>query len=379
MSEAQRLGADPYFHRALPLDELSAHALQASALEHSVPGRAGVAASGGREEPPHGALACPDPPVRPDPGPARWPLTAGMTTRAGHRRGGDGAGGAGFRRRARPARCGLAARHGLGDRAKLPRRSRSGDALRRLVAAARQAYARSRHHRSRRPRSTWRKSPTRRRIRNCSPMRRCGLCARERLGGARGGWQLRARRARCRSTCPAACMTFNPVFCTGLIRIAEIANQVRGRAGPHQLRRTRAAAWRMPAAGSPCSIKPPSCWPRQEAGGAGMSADRVGIIGIGQSDFRSRRDDASYPDLVREARRAGDAGRQAGFRRDRGRGLFAVAGCDGRHRQCRAAWRRCGGRAQQAVPAHQHRRRHRHLQRSRRRITTSRPASATSC
>ncbi len=32
-----------------------------------------------------------------------------------------------------------------------------------------------------------------------------------------------------------------------------------------------------------------------------MSGDRVGIIGIGQSAFRSRRDDASYPDLVREA------------------------------------------------------------------------------
>lgn len=30
-------------------------------------------------------------------------------------------------------------------------------------------------------------------------------------------------------------------------------------------------------------------------------SDRVGIIGIGQSMFRSRRDDASYPDLVREA------------------------------------------------------------------------------
>jgi acetyl-CoA C-acetyltransferase len=29
-------------------------------------------------------------------------------------------------------------------------------------------------------------------------------------------------------------LTFNPVFCTGLIRIAEVANQVRGRAGAHQ-------------------------------------------------------------------------------------------------------------------------------------------------
>ena len=32
-----------------------------------------------------------------------------------------------------------------------------------------------------------------------------------------------------------------------------------------------------------------------------MSHPRVGIIGIGQSAFRARRDDASYPDLVREA------------------------------------------------------------------------------
>ncbi len=32
-----------------------------------------------------------------------------------------------------------------------------------------------------------------------------------------------------------------------------------------------------------------------------MTSPRVGIIGIGQSAFRSRRDDASYPDLVREA------------------------------------------------------------------------------
>ena len=32
-----------------------------------------------------------------------------------------------------------------------------------------------------------------------------------------------------------------------------------------------------------------------------MNAPRVGIIGIGQSAFRAKRDDASYPDLVREA------------------------------------------------------------------------------
>jgi acetyl-CoA C-acetyltransferase len=32
-----------------------------------------------------------------------------------------------------------------------------------------------------------------------------------------------------------------------------------------------------------------------------MSGDRVGIVGIGQSAFRARRDDANYPELVREA------------------------------------------------------------------------------
>src|SRR3954464_9395010 len=37
MAEVQRLGADPYFHRALPLDELSAHALQAAAIEAMQP------------------------------------------------------------------------------------------------------------------------------------------------------------------------------------------------------------------------------------------------------------------------------------------------------------------------------------------------------
>jgi acetyl-CoA C-acetyltransferase len=30
-------------------------------------------------------------------------------------------------------------------------------------------------------------------------------------------------------------LTWNPVFCTGMIRIAEIAQQVRGRAGAHQV------------------------------------------------------------------------------------------------------------------------------------------------
>ena len=92
---------------------------------------------------------------------------------------------------------------------------------------------------------------------------------------------------------------------------------------------------------------------------------RVGIIGIGQSAFKPRRDDASYPALVREA--VNLALRDAKLELD---GIEAVVyslspdamvgignaerlGVEG------------GRRPQQALPAHQHRRRDGHLQRRR--------------
>ena len=69
MSEAQRLGADPYFHRALPLDELSAHALQASALERAQPNARVAAEAVAQKNREHGRLAWPDPPLHPAAGP----------------------------------------------------------------------------------------------------------------------------------------------------------------------------------------------------------------------------------------------------------------------------------------------------------------------
>src|ERR1700728_4089745 len=69
MAEAQRLGADPYFHRALPLDELSAHALQASALEHAVPEAHAAAEAVAGKNGAHGRLAWPDPLVQTQPRP----------------------------------------------------------------------------------------------------------------------------------------------------------------------------------------------------------------------------------------------------------------------------------------------------------------------
>src|SRR6202790_2656962 len=80
MPEAQRLAADPYFHRALPLDELSAHALQASAIEHAQPNARAAAEAVAAKNRAHGRAAWPDPPLRPAPGPLRWPVTPVMTS-----------------------------------------------------------------------------------------------------------------------------------------------------------------------------------------------------------------------------------------------------------------------------------------------------------
>ena len=69
LAEAQRLAADPYFHRRLPLDDLASFALQATALAAKVDGidatAAALATAGGGE-------AGPDP--------KRWPLTGAMVS-----------------------------------------------------------------------------------------------------------------------------------------------------------------------------------------------------------------------------------------------------------------------------------------------------------
>jgi len=67
------------------------------------------------------------------------------------------------------------------------------------------------------------------------------LLAYEALGlAARGEWRARvddgtfAASGRLPVNLSGGALTFNPVFCSGLMRIAEVANQVRDRAGPHQ-------------------------------------------------------------------------------------------------------------------------------------------------
>ena len=227
LPEAQRLGADPYFHRALPLDELSAHAMQAAALEHAVPGVRDLALAVTAKNRAHGAQAHPG--ARAAAGKLRWPLTPEMTT--------EPVTGAvalvlatqdfiterGLQQVAWLRGMGWATEAAfLGDRmlARAPA----------LEAAAQQAYEAA--------------SVTAAKIdvaemTDATPYSE--LLAYEALGfSARSQWanDIAAGRFGRDGAMPVnlsgGVTTYNPVFCNGLIRIAEIANQMRGKAGAHQ-------------------------------------------------------------------------------------------------------------------------------------------------
>ncbi|MBV9117314.1 MAG: hypothetical protein JOY63_08110, partial [Acetobacteraceae bacterium] len=79
LAEAQRLAADPYFHRRLPLDEPASHALQASAVLAAVPGAEEMARAVAEKNRGNGARAYPDL-LRDAPASraSRWPLQEGM-------------------------------------------------------------------------------------------------------------------------------------------------------------------------------------------------------------------------------------------------------------------------------------------------------------
>ena len=70
-AEVERIGADPYFHRRLPLDDLSAYALQATALAAKAPGVDEIARAIAVKQ--GASVEASAPEFR------RWPLTAAMT------------------------------------------------------------------------------------------------------------------------------------------------------------------------------------------------------------------------------------------------------------------------------------------------------------
>ena len=235
LPEAQRLGADPYFHRALPLDELASHALQASALNHVWPNAWIFAEAVATKNKTHGAVAHPNPPVRPAEGRAPWPLTSRLTTEpvtgavAMVLVGADFAAERGIQRPAWLRGMGWATEAAfLGDRdlSKAPA----------LKEAAHQAYVEADIL-----------DPTVFDLAEITDATgyseliaydALGFCPRDQIA-ARMAEQWFARDGKLPVNLSGGVVTFNPVFCTGLIRIAEVANQIRGRAGPHQLEGAR--------------------------------------------------------------------------------------------------------------------------------------------
>ena len=231
LPEAQRLGADPYFHRSLPLDELSAHALQAAALENAMPGLREIAAAVAEKNRRHGQRAYPTPPMRPSSGLARWPLTPAMTT--------EPVTGSVALVLASPD---FVAERGLTDVAWLQGMGWATEAsflgdrdlstAPALAAAALQAY-----------KAAGITDPATAidvvEVTDATPYAELlayeglALCAREdwKARSADGSFALGGKLP---VNLSGGVLTFNPVFCTGLIRIAEIANQVRGKAGAHQ-------------------------------------------------------------------------------------------------------------------------------------------------
>jgi acetyl-CoA C-acetyltransferase len=240
VSEALKLGTDPYFHRALPLDELSAHALQACAVEHAVPDAHDAATNVVWKNRCHGSIAYPDQVPAPvervwiDGGaPLRWPLTSGMVAPPAF-----GlvalvladANVVAERAIERPAwvgGIGWATEPGfLGDRdlARLPS----------LTSAAQQAYEAAGIDD---PPCAFNLAE----VADATPHQELlayeglGLCRRDAWGSALAAGRF-DHRDRLPVNLSGGALSFNPVFCTGLIRIAEAANQIRGTAGRHQAR-----------------------------------------------------------------------------------------------------------------------------------------------
>lgn len=243
LSEAQRLGADPYFHRILPLDEMSAAALQASAILHSTPGAADLVAPLVELSRANGRIAYPDAAAtwgdtEGSQRPLRWPLTEAMvappTTGAvamvlasedfvAERSIADAAWVQGM---------GWATETGfLGDR--------DLNSAPALEAAVERAYAEAGITDPRAAIDVVE-------LTDATPFQQLLACEVLKLSGRERWKEDLASGAFARDgdlpVNPSGGVTsINPVFCTGLLRIAEAADQVRGKAGNHQIEGVKSA------------------------------------------------------------------------------------------------------------------------------------------
>ncbi len=228
LSEVQRLAADPYFHRRLPLDEMAAHAMQANALLATMPNLKAMAERVTAKNRSNGAAAYPDLAGAPNAPRAPWPLQPGAAPVTG------------------AVALVLASEEFVGERsARVAWVSGMGWATEpaflgdrdlttapALEAAARQAYAEAGVTN---PLETFDVAE----VADATPYQE--LLAYEGLGlSPRAGWERHVAEGtfgpggKLPVNLSGGAISLNPVYCTGLIRIAEIARQLLGRAGPHQ-------------------------------------------------------------------------------------------------------------------------------------------------
>lgn len=245
LAEAERLASDPYFNRRLPLDDLSSHAMQAAALCRDTPEIHDMALAVVAKNRRNGAIAYPeatglsqDPVEIAGSRPVRWPLREQMITPPATGAvalviaSADFVANAGIANPAWIRGMGWATEASfLGDR--------DLSEVGALAAAAERAY---REAGITNPRQAFDVAE----VADATPYQELLAYDGLRLS-ARARWAddvasgVFERTGRLPVNPSGGALTINPVFCAGLIRIAEAANQIRGRATTHQVPNARAA------------------------------------------------------------------------------------------------------------------------------------------
>ena len=245
INETQRLSNDPYYHRALPLDDLASHALQANVLESKVKGLREAAIAVTAQNRRHGAVAYPDMAAAPTEPVLigggkmlRFPITQGMVSRPAYGIVAMVLANEEFVAEHKASKTAWV--HGMGwatETSYLGDRDLS--TLPSLAAAAAQAFGEAGITPA--PRAfDLAEVADATAYQELVALEGLGLCA-------RGDWVAAVKRGdfaaggAMPTNLSGGASAFNPVFCTGLIRIAEAANQTRGAAGKHQQAHVRKA------------------------------------------------------------------------------------------------------------------------------------------
>jgi len=236
INDVQRLANDPYYHRQLPLDDLASHALQANVLEHSIPKLRDAVIELTRQMRQNGVKAYPH--YSPAPTEKVWieggkmlryPLTQGMVSPAAF--GAVALVLAGDEWLNEHKDHSTAFVHGMGwatETAYLGDRDLSQ--LTSLKAATQQAYVEAGITK---PQFDIAEVADTTAYQALMSLEGLGLCDRKNWVDAvfKGDFDHQGSMP---VNLSGGASSFNPIFCSGLMRIAEAANQVRGCAGAHQ-------------------------------------------------------------------------------------------------------------------------------------------------